>query len=98
MTGTGLANARNILQKVGAREQMIEEICLLLTEQQEEQKGQSLPAKILHDALLLRTLQEDMKDQSGCAENVQQQVAELCTNSAKIMAASLIEENCSELH
>ncbi|HBG18963.1 MAG TPA: phosphohydrolase [Desulfobulbaceae bacterium] len=90
LSGTGLAAARTILQKVGANEQMIEEICLLLAEQQEEQECRSLPAKILHDALILRTVQEELKEQPAGAEQVQQHSAKLITDSARDIAASLI--------
>ena len=95
--GTGLTAARTILQKVGANERMIEEICLLLAEHQEEQECRSLPAKILHDALILRTVQEELKDHSAGVEQVQQQAAKLVTSSAMNMAASLIGEGASAL-
>lgn len=96
LCGTGLAAARTILQKVGANEQMIEEICLLLAEQQEEQECRSLPAKILHDALILRTVQEELKEQPA-GEQVQHRVTKLITTSARNMAASLIGEGASVL-
>ena len=97
LCGTGLAAARTILQKVGANEQMIEEICLLLAEQQEEQECRSLPAKILHDALILRTVQEELKEQPAGAEQVQQHAAKLTTDSARDIAASLIGGGASVL-
>lgn len=88
--GTGLTNARIILQKVGARDQLIEDICLLLSEQLEERAHQSLPAKILHDALILRTLKEATKEPRDITTKLQQEAAQLWTSSAKVMAASLI--------
>ncbi|EKD37543.1 MAG: hypothetical protein ACD_75C01094G0007 [uncultured bacterium] len=94
--GTGPTAAREILHKVGASEQMIEEICLLI-DQQQEQENPSLAAQILHDALSLRTLQEEIKENLiGTARGVQEKTEGLFTESAKTIAASLVEEgNCS---
>lgn len=95
--GTGLAAARTILQKVGANAQMIEEICALLAVQQEEQECRSLPAKILHDALILRTVQEELKEQPAGVEQVQRHAAKLVTASASNLAALLIGEGAAAL-
>jgi len=96
LCGTGLAAARTILQKVGANEQMVEEIRLVLAEQ-EEQECRSLPAQILHDALILRTVQERLKEQPAGAEELQQHATKLITASARNMAASLIGGGTSSL-
>lgn len=87
--GTGLANARTILQKAGARKEMVEEICLLLAEKGQEGQGQPLSAQILHDALLLREMKEAWKEQPI---QVEQKKAQLITASAKVIAASLLAE------
>ena len=94
--GTGQSGAREILHKAGASAQMIEEICLLIGQPQ-EQENLSLPAKILHDALTLRTLQEEIKENLiGTARALQEKTEGLFTESAKNIAASLVEEgNCS---
>lgn len=94
--GTGLAAARTILQKVGAGEQMIEEICAVLADQQKEQECRSLPARILHDALILRTVQEGLKEQLS-AEEIRHHAAKLVTSSAREMAASLTGQAASSL-
>lgn len=91
--GTGQTGARTILNKVGASQQMIEEICRLIAQQQGEEENESLPAKILHDALTLRTLQEEIKENLIATARVEQMMAEsLFTDSAKHIAASLLEE------
>ncbi len=89
--GTGLSGARTILGKVGANEQLIEEICLLLTEQQQECR--STAARILHDALILRTIHEELKEHRAGAQELQLKAATLFTASAKHLAASLLEKS-----
>lgn len=95
--GTGQDGARAILEKVGAGEQMIEEICLLIGQQLQELKDHSLPAKILHDALTLRSLQEDIKENRITDEHLLEIRAEkLFTESARNIASTLIgQSDCS---
>lgn len=89
LCGTELAAARAILEKVGANDQLIEQITVLLGDQREGRECRSLPAKILHDALLLRLVQEQLREQPADGERLQQQAAELVTASARDMATEL---------
>lgn len=95
--GTGQDGARAILKKVGAVDQMIEEICLLIDQQEREEKNRSLPAKILNDALTLRSIQEEIKENHIIDEQLLETLAErLFTGSARNIASELIEHgNCS---
>jgi hypothetical protein len=91
--GTGPTNARAILNKVGAGKEMIDEICNLIAHQQKERDRGSLPDNILRDALALRTLQEEIKENLVTTEMVRQTAEEFFTDSARNIAASLIEES-----
>ncbi len=87
---TGLVAAEDILTKAGASTPMIEEICELLQEIETVDEANSLQAKVMHDALSLRHLQEELKD--GLKNNtVVQSPNELkfYTDSARSLAASL---------
>ena len=89
----GQTDARTILTKVGASEQMIGEIFLLIEQQNIEQIGQSLSAKIIHDAHTLRTIQEGIKENQISGDKIQQSIdEELITDSAKTIATALISE------
>lgn len=93
--GAGLSGARTILQKAGASDQLIEEICLLLAGQQQEQEYQSPAARILHDALILRIIQEELKEQRAGTGGLQHKTAKLLTASAKRVAASILGESAT---
>lgn len=87
---TGLVAAEAILTKVGASEPMINEICELLNQAGTVKESNSLQEKIMHDALTLRHLQEELKD--GLKTNAVVQPAnevKLFTHSARALAASL---------
>jgi hypothetical protein len=87
---TGPAGAETILKKVGAKEPMIEEICLLIEQQQKVKEDGSVQAKILHDTLMLNYLHEEFKEGRINSETVQQLSHEkLFTTAAKTMAATL---------
>lgn len=89
--GTGQDSARAILKKVGAGPQMIEEICLLIDQQEREEDNQSLPAKILNDALTLRSIQEEIKENLVTDEHLLETRTEtLFTESARNIASALI--------
>lgn len=87
---TGPVETPAILRKVGASEPMIAEICELLQHTESVLASDSLQAKIMHDALTLRHLQEELK---GCLnDNLKiQQTSEvqLYTASARALATSL---------
>ncbi len=88
---TGIVAARSILQKVGASDPMILEICGLLESQAHLQEDSPLHAKIIHDALLLKQFQNDLKKSSIEAESKLQHIEErLFTESAKTIAKALM--------
>jgi hypothetical protein len=88
--GTGPDSARSILQKVGAVEQMILEICGILDSQENIPQDASLEAKIVHDALTVRQLQDDLKDKRISLDTAQQCTDRLFTQSAASIAAALM--------
>jgi hypothetical protein len=89
--GTGPDGARSILHKVGAGEQMILEICGLLETWANLSQDASLEAKIVHDALIVRQLQDDLKENRIEVEAAQQLIKEqLYTKSAKSIALALM--------
>ncbi len=87
---TGPAVAQAILTKAGASAPMIEEICDLLQQIETVLETDSLQAKVMHDALMLRNLQEELKD--GLKGHTVVQSAnelKLYTDSARSLAAAL---------
>jgi len=89
--GTGLENTLAILQKVGANEQMVLEICGLLEMQADVLKDASLQARIVHDALTIEQFQNDLKENRIGLEGAQQLIEQkLFTESAKNIAAAFM--------
>ena len=89
---TGLTEAEAILNKIGASQPMVREICTLLLHDHRGNEDDTLQAKILHDALLLRQIQEELKENPPSAPKAQQASAKkFFTNSAKEIAATLID-------
>jgi hypothetical protein len=87
---TGQGGAETILKKVGANPLMIEEICQLLEPRQGVGEREPLPAKILHDALILKDLYEEIKEGRINVATAQQLGEErLLTSAAKGLAATL---------
>lgn len=87
---TGLVEAQAILKKVGASEAMITEIFELLQHNERVQESDALQAKIMHDALTLRHLQEELKESLNDSIKPQQRSEiKLFTASAKAFAISL---------
>ncbi len=90
--GTGLEAARSILQKVGASEPMIFEICGLLESQNKLPQDVPLQAQIIHDALAINQFQDDLKERRidvGAAQQLIKQ--QLFTDSAKTIAEALMQ-------
>jgi hypothetical protein len=86
---TGTTAATAILKRVGAGEQMIEEICALLDPAESLLATESLPKKILHDALTLRQMQESLQEaQDDWSTKIQNGLTILSTNTAKGIATS----------
>ncbi|MDK9708607.1 MAG: phosphohydrolase [Desulforhopalus sp.] len=89
---TGLSEAQAILNKLGAGEMMIKEICTVLLHDHQVSEGDSLQAKILHDALSLRQMQEELKEKPASDRKTQPtSVKKFFTNSAKEIAATLVD-------
>lgn len=87
---TGIVAAQAILKKVGASEPMITEICALLQHTANVQESDALQAKIMHDALTLRNLQEELKDSEKDRAKIQQRrEVQLFTDSAKVLATTM---------
>jgi len=86
---TGPTAATAILKRLGTGEQMIEEICALMDPEESIRGAESLPKKILHDALALRQLQESLReDPDDSATKLQTGLKVLSTNTAKDIATS----------
>ena len=88
---TGSTEAQAILKKLGASESMIKEICAVLLHDDRVNEDDSLQAKILHDALTLRQIQEELKENPPNDLKASQAIArKFFTNSAKEIAATLV--------
>lgn len=89
--GTGKEEAQNILRKVGASEPMIEEICTLIETDITIEPDAPLQVKIVHDALAIKQLQEQLKETSLEKEQAHHVISEeLFTDSAKSIAEELM--------
>lgn len=89
---TGLTEAQAILRKVGTPEPMIQEISELLNQREPITESDSLEARIIHDALTLRQLQEELKEglkNSGNGQNLSDAI--FFTQSARSFAVSLTQ-------
>jgi hypothetical protein len=90
--GTGTEGSQLILQKVGANEQMVLEICGILESQAKLSHNASLHEKIIHDALTIKQFQDDLKENRIEIEAAQQLIdQELFTESAKTIVAAFIQ-------
>jgi hypothetical protein len=88
----GPIDAQTILRKVGAGEPMIIEICEILNLTERALENDSLQAKILHDALALRHLQEELKENLDNSIKMQRvSTTKFFTDSAGALAISLAE-------
>lgn len=88
----GPAEAQTILNKLGASEPMIREICAVLLHDHRINEGDSLQAQILHDAFSLRQMQEELKENSPNDPKAQKTSTKtFFTNSAREIAATLAD-------
>lgn len=88
---TGQEGARSILQKVGAGEQMILAIGRLLEDQASLPPNASLEARIVHDAVTIKELQDDLKESRIDINGAKQRIDQLLlTESAKNIATALL--------
>ncbi|MBB1094590.1 phosphohydrolase [Rhodopseudomonas palustris] len=90
--GTGLENARSILHQVGASEPLVQEICQILETQAELAPNAPSAAIIVHDAVMLQQLEDDLKKDRIAVETAEQQIPQkLFTKSARTIAADFIK-------
>jgi hypothetical protein len=89
--GTGLDHAQTILHKVGASEPLIQEISALLENQENFPKEASLEARIIHDALRLQELQDELKDHPDDNTPSLESSPELFTEAAHTIATAVIK-------
>lgn len=70
---------------------MILEICGILENQGNLPQDASLEAKIVHDALTIKQLQDDLKDSRISIDTAQQRTDQLFTKSAIAITAALMQ-------
>jgi len=89
--GTGFDHAQKILHKVGASEPLIEEICGLLENQKNLPEEASLEARIIHDALRLQELLDELKEHQDNSTASLGNPPELFTEAARTIAEAVIK-------
>ncbi len=90
--GTGIEGARSILEKVGASDPMIIEICGILQTQVNLSHDASLQARIIHDALTIKQFQDDLKENLIEVEAGIQLIEEkLFTETGKTIASTIMQ-------
>jgi hypothetical protein len=72
----GLAAARAILEKLGARDELIAQVCEIIARPYPAHPDESLDSKIVHDADLLETLDEQRKTDSLGADGLADRIAQ----------------------
>ena len=88
----GPSVATTILEKVGADEMMIKEICQIIEQQVESPVENPLHTNIIHDALVIRQLQEQLMESSLEKDSAQSIIEkELINDSARSIALSLLQ-------
>jgi hypothetical protein len=91
--GMNTGETQGILKKVGAGEPMIKEIIEIQQQAGTVSASASLQAKIMHDVLILRYLQEEIRENPENVAILQKtKDLQLFTNSAKSYAAALADE------
>lgn len=90
--GTGPDIAKTILHKAGASEALIVDICGLLANQKNLPKEASLEARIIHDALRLQELQNELKEHPDNSTAALENPPELFTDAAHTIATAVMKE------
>ena len=85
--GTGLSVAESILKNLAANDSMITEVVQILTQHEKGENPSTATSKIVHDAILLQTLQERKSHETKGEEFVLSD--NLFTPSAKSLMAEL---------
>ena len=71
----GPAAARQILEKLSAREELIAEVCDIISRQHAPEPDSSLNLKVVHDANLLETLDEQQKSNPLESDELNRRIA-----------------------
>jgi len=88
----GLEAATTILEKVGADKAMIQEVCLIIKQQENLPSDSQLHTNIIHDALQIRKIHEQLKEL-----NIEQATAKciieekIINSSARTIAEALLQ-------
>lgn len=87
----GLQAARSILEKVGADGEMIAEVCFIIEQQENVPPDGSLHATIVHDAVLLRQVQDQLKELKLPTETAREIIEKkLLNHSARAVADTIL--------
>ena len=89
----GPAVARDILQKLGASEALIDEVCDIIGHHHHPRKEETLNFKVLYDADLITNLEEEGKKRSMDKERIKQIIGKsMFTESGKRLAKEVLLE------
>lgn len=84
----GAAVAREIMEKIGAKEEMIEEICDIISRHYHSGDDETLNYKVVWDARRIAQLEEETRDSRMGTDQIKETIeAQLFTESAKQRAA-----------
>lgn len=83
--------ARGILEKLGARPEMIEEVCDIVGHHHHPREEETLSFKVLYDADLITNLEEDMKEKAIDQDRLKRILSKsFLTESGKTIAAKVL--------
>lgn len=89
----GPAVARDILQRLGASEALIDEVCDIIGHHHHPRKEETLNFKVLYDADLITNLEEEGKKRSMDKERIKQIIGKsMFTESGKRLAKEVLLE------
>lgn len=85
--------ARAILERLGARQELIDEVCDIIGHQQHPREGESTNFKVLYDANLIANLEEDHKNRPVDREKLRELLDKsFYTDAGKQLAAKVLLE------
>ncbi len=85
--------ARFIMEKLGAKEMLIEEVCDIVGHHHHPREEETINFKVLYDADLITNLEEDMKEKSMDQERIKGIIDKsMLTSFGKIKAAEILLE------
>jgi hypothetical protein len=81
----------DILRKLGARDELVEEVCRLVTPDRKSQPGDSVNDKVIYDADLIVKLEEREKETPKGSEALAEEIeSQLLTKTGKELARELL--------